>query len=388
LLYLQPDFIILNILKTHKKNKLFRLPAIALTAVCLAAVMTASCDKLLPDDKLEGSKQTNQTSPVNQKPKQPQSPAQTLDQEPGQTPQNPSSPSGQVNLTWYVSQNGSSTNSGTSPTEALSAVKPALSAISKLYRDGKWPAGESAVIVISGRITGSVTNGSSLVEVAGKGNYPPVIFKGDEITGGTLDAGNSTGGNGRVLYIANSTVTLGDKLLLTGGRVLRGGAVCIGMENVDSAGELIIDGAEISGNTGQIGGAVMIYKGSASMSSGLVRNNKNDFPAAGGKDGGGIYVNVDTFFLLSGGTIENNGGDETEYGGGILIEGESAARMTGGKIINNRSKDSGGGVRIIPTGTFEMTGGEISGNTSAAAGGVSIGGSFIHTGGTITGNTP
>jgi hypothetical protein len=292
-----------------------------------------------------------------------------------------------VNLTWYVSENGSDAASGTSPSESLATVKPALSAISKLYRGGKWPTGESAVIVISGRITGSVTNGKSLVEVAGKGNYPPLIFKGDEITGGTLDAGNSGGGNGRVLYIANSKVTLGGKLLLTGGRILWGGAVCIGTENADSDGELIIDGAEISGNTGQLGGAVMIYKGSASMTSGLIRNNKNDF-ATGANGGGGIYVNSYTFLLFSGGIIEYNGGAKTENGGGIVIEGEAAALMTDGKIINNRSNLKGGGIYIIPMGKFEMTGGEIRGNTSAVGGGVGVGGSFTHTGGTIANNTP
>jgi hypothetical protein len=366
-------------MKTHKKP--FCLPIIVLTTICLTAFITASCDKLLSlDDKPEDSDQTNQTSPDKQKPGQ------------TQPPKNPSSPPGQVNLTLYVSQNGSDAASGTSPSEPLATVRAALSAISKLYRGGKWPAGESAVIVISGRITGSVTGGKSLVEVSGKGNYPPVIFKGDDITGGTLDAGNSGGGDGRVLYVANSKVTLGDKLLLTGGRTLWGGAVCIGTHsnNFDTAGELIIDGAEISGNTGQVGGAVSIYKGSASMTSGLIKNNKNGF-ATGANDGGGIYVNSNTFLLFSGGTIEGNGGAETDTGGGIAIDGNAAALMTGGKIINNNSKDRGGGVYVIPMGKFEMTGGEISGNTSGADGGVSNGGygaEFIHTGGTITGNTP
>ncbi|MDR1256659.1 MAG: hypothetical protein LBJ86_02820 [Spirochaetaceae bacterium] len=359
------------------------MPIIVLTTICLTAFITASCDKLLSlDDKPEDSDQTNQTSPGKQKPGQ------------TQPPKNPSSPPGQVSLTWYVSQNGSDAASGISPSKPLATVRAALSGISNLYRGGKWPAGESAVIVISGRITGSVTGGKSLVEVSGKGNYPPVIFKGDDVTGGTLDAGNSGGGDGRVMYIANSKVTLGDKLLLTGGRTLWGGAVCIGTEGhigLNSEGELIIDGAEISGNTGQVGGAVSIYKGSASMTSGVIRNNKNDFTTAGANDGGGIYVSSNTFLLVSGGIIENNGGAETDNGGGIAIDGYAAALMTDGKIINNTSKKQGGGVYVIPMGKFEMTGGEISGNTSGTDGGVSNGGYgavFIHTGGTITGNTP
>jgi hypothetical protein len=373
--------LLLYSMKAFTKNKPVFLLVIA--AACFMTFVTASCDKvILPDG---GSGEAEQSSQDQDTPSK-KPPVQI------QAPQNPSEPSDKINLTWYVSQNGSDAASGSSPSEPFAAVKPALSAISKLYRNGKWPAGESAVIIISGRVTGSVTGGKSLVEVSGKGNYPPLIFKGDAVTGGTLDAGNSGGGDGRVLYVANSKVTLGGGLLLTGGHTLWGGAVCVGTHSsdYDSAGELIIDGAEISGNTGQNGGAVMIYKGSASMTSGLIRNNKNDF-TAGAKSGGGIYVNSNTFLLFSGGIIEGNGGTKTENGGGIAINGEGAALMTGGEIINNHSEYQGGGVYVSSMGEFEMTGGEISGNKSAADGGVGVsqyGAVFIHSGGKITGNVP
>ncbi|MDR2363400.1 MAG: hypothetical protein LBD65_03185 [Spirochaetaceae bacterium] len=305
----------------------------------------------------------------------------------------PSPPPPPSTPAWYVSANGAEANSGTDPAKPLASVQAALSRIKTAYKGGKWPAGESAVIVVSGTITasGSFGNNMSMVDVSGAGNYPPVILKGDPVQKGVLNANRNSNNEGRVLYIGNNKVTLGENLTLTGGYTVWGGGVLVGTAGSESAGEFVMAGGEISGNTGQAGGGVMVYKGSMTMTGGIIHHNTNtDYSNTPG-DGGGVYVSDYTSFTLSGGTIRENGGAKTAKGGGVCVNGEALFTMTGGEILNNSSTQEGGGVRVTGYGQFFFSGGTISGNTSAVDGAVSVspyGGVFIQTGGTISGNTP
>jgi hypothetical protein len=230
-----------------------------------------------------------------------------------------------------------------------------------------------------------------MVEIYGTGNYPHIILKGDSVSGGILDA-NRTATNGRVLYIAQNKVTLGPGLVLTGGRMLWGGAVCVGINGEpSSAGEFIVDGGEMRGNNAGSGGAVMVYRGVMRMISGVIKNNYNNFNN-NQADGGGVYMNEYTTLFMSGGTISDNGSTpKTNKGGGIFIEGMAVLNMTGGEILRNTSVETGGGVYVTGYGTFNMSDGTISGNTSAEGGGVGVSqysAVFNKTGGTISGNTP
>ncbi|MDR2803859.1 MAG: hypothetical protein LBB22_06185 [Treponema sp.] len=299
-----------------------------------------------------------------------------------------------VNTTWYVSSNGNDSAAGDSASNPLATVQVALNKISALYRGGKWPANENAVIIVSGKITASsraAVSNDSMVDISGAGNYPPVILKGDPVKGGILDAASGVNGKDiRVLYIANNKVTLGDKLILMGGRRLWGGAVCIGTHGSVSEGEFIMAGGEISGSSGGSGGGVMLYKGSMSMLGGEIKNNSNDFNHNGG-DGGGVYMQSATYFIMSGGKISGNGSAETAKGGGLFIDGQALALLTGGEITGNKSNTQGGGVYISPLGEFDMNGGTISGNVSGDGGGVyksQYNGIFNQSGGIVSGNTP
>jgi hypothetical protein len=304
----------------------------------------------------------------------------------------PPSPTGPV---WHISARGNDANTGTDAASPLASVAAALSRIRASYRTGNWPQGESAIIVVSGRITASGPLGpnESMVDISSAGSYPPIILKGDPVIGGILDANRKPGENGRVIFILNNTVVLGEKLTLTGGNKLWGGAVCIGTNGSESAGVFIMEGGEISGNAGASGGAVMIYKGSMRMSAGVIKNNRNDYPEGGARAGGGVYVSEYTSFIMTGGKIEQNGDRSlTEKGGGIFVDGRGIATMEGGEILDNMSKEQGGGVYIAPRGTFIMSDGTISGNSSGAGGGVyespMNGTVFQKNGGTISGNTP
>jgi hypothetical protein len=272
-------------------------------------------------------------------------------------------------------------------------VPAALTHIRTLYRGGKWPSGKSAVIVVSGTLTGSGAFGSNkaMVDISGTGNYPPIILEGDPTRQGVLDAKATAANDGRVLYIANNRVTLGSGLTLTGGHTLWGGAVLVGTNGSASEGEFIMAGGEISGNKAQNGGGVMVYKGSMTMTGGIITNNTNTDTSNVLGTGGGVYIYEDTIFTMSNGTISGNGGNKTEKGGGVLIEGHGLFTMNGGEILNNTSVQEGGGVYITGYGTFTMTNGTVSGNQSAVDGGVGkspFGAKFIQTGGTVSGNTP
>ena len=104
-----------------------------------------------------------------------------------------------------------------------------------------------------------------------------------------------------------------------------------------------------------------------------------------GDSGGGVYVDADCRFTMTGGTIRDN--NSYGNGGGVYVAGTFT--MTGGTIRNNNSYGTGGGV-YVNGGTFTMTGGTISGNTAPAGGGVDVyGGTFTMNGdnAAIRGNT-
>ncbi|MDR2097995.1 MAG: hypothetical protein LBP37_05690, partial [Spirochaetaceae bacterium] len=339
-------------------------------------VCAASCDKTAlsgsdsADSQTPGEKardkqepQSPQTPGTPQTPESPQTPGSPQTPESPQTPGTQQTP-GAALTTWYVSENGNDSASGGGADSPLATVSAALGRIKALYRGGKWPQGQSAVIIVSGRIMGSGTfpNGA-MVDVSGAGNYPPIILRGDPVTGGVLDANRTGGAEGLVMYIANNKVTLEDKLVLTGGRRLWGGGVCIGTHGIESRGEFVMAGGEISGNKSGAGGGVMVYKGSMSMLGGVIKNNGNDFNHNGGS-GGGVYLQSgdEVYFTMSGGKIEQNGDSKTENGGGLYIDGNINAVMTGGEITGNSSLLKGGGVYIAPYGEFTMSAGTVSGN--------------------------
>ena len=132
---------------------------------------------------------------------------------------------------------------------------------------------------------------------------------------------------------------------------------------------------------------------------------------------GGVSVNNNATFTMSGGTISGNtvsyissgSSVPSASGGGVNVSGGTFI-MSGGTISGNTSSSSlsssssngysysGGGV-YVASGTFTMSGGKISGNTSSSSssgttssgsysgGGVYNAGTFTMSGGEISGNT-
>ena len=137
----------------------------------------------------------------------------------------------------------------------------------------------------------------------------PVEIKNLTITGNN---GADWGVNGGGLYVSeNSKVTLGKGTKIINNSANYGGGVY-------NSGQLIIAGAEISGNTAENdGGGVCVGGGvSIEMKSGKISGN-----TAGGS-GGGIYFYAD-IVTLTGGTISGNiaNGSEGFEGGGAIYAG-------------------------------------------------------------------
>jgi hypothetical protein len=155
-----------------------------------------------------------------------------------------------------------------------------------------------------------VQSGASLT-LEGKGNNQLII------DGGKTSSKTATA----------ALVTVRGTLTLNAGAIIRnnsnnndGGGVY-----VNSGGSFNMNGGAISGNASIGGGGVYLNSGTFNMSGGDISGNTAEFSS--GSNGGGVYLNSGTF-NMSGGDISKN---RTKYrGGGIYVNTDSTFNMTGG----------------------------------------------------------
>ena len=206
----------------------------------------------------------------------------------------------------------------------------------------------------------------------------------------------------------NSTLTQGNYYLTsdlinnTGNDIAISGAVnlCLNGQTLNLNGHHIkIEGSgnsltlcdcgtigEITGGSGEHGGAIYVNGGTLTLYSGTITGN-----TANG-NGGGVYV-LNGSFTMSGGSISDNTATQAESGGGgIFVTGASSSfTMSGSSSISNNmasGRASRGGGIYLPSGTFTMSdNASVTNNTASNGGGVFTDGTFTMTGGTITGNT-
>lgn len=158
------------------------------------------------------------------------------------------------------------------------------------------------------------------------------------------------------------------------------------------AGESIIEGCDISGNTAEsgVGGGLIlsIDNKSCKIINSVISNN------TAGESGGGIYINGGTLSLESGAVIgkkldpdvaENdisevatstdfgNKSTDTSYsrvGAGLYVRYGTVNMSEGAYICKNYTSSYGGGVYVSPEGKFNMSGGVIGWNFSRMGGGI------------------
>ena len=125
-------------------------------------------------------------------------------------------------------------------------------------------------------------------------------------------------------------------------------------------GTVIMNGGEISNNSGNHGGGICNNDGTVIINGGIISGNSVQ---SAGNAGGGIY-NRNGTVTINGGEISGN---TANYGGGIY-NGNGTVIINGGEISGNTAVINGGGI-YNENGTVIINGGEISGNTAVISGG-------------------
>ncbi len=106
----------------------------------------------------------------------------------------------------------------------------------------------------------------------------------------------------------------------------------------------------------------------------------------GSTNGGGVVVNQNGSFIMSGGSVIQNCNVSNTNGGGVVVNKNGSFIMNDDSGIQGcKSSWDGGGVYVI--GKLTMNGGTISGNTARNGGGVYTLGGFTMNGGIISSNT-
>ena len=237
-------------------------------------------------------------------------------------------------------------------------------------------------------------NTGSGVHVSGKGYF--------DMKGGTIKENNSNAGvgcEGESTFIMDggtiSSNSAGTGVCCMGKSsfTMNGGEISLNSVGVkiDNSNMCMVGGTISKNSTYNRGGGVNCNNGTFTVFGGTISNNS----------GGGVYCK-NSQFTMSGGTVESNSSKtqsifSTADGGGVYCDVNTSFVMEGGKISNNTTSGNGGGVSVGST--FTMINGEIKNNTASGKGGgvcvkekyassgTDILPKFTMKGGTISGNT-
>lgn len=141
------------------------------------------------------------------------------------------------------------------------------------------------------------------------------------------------------------------------------------------------DGGVITGgNSVERGGGVYLTSGSFTMSGGTIYN------CSATNYGGGVYVDMNRHFIMTGGTIAKcKTTGSSSYGGGVYVSAHAEFTMDNGTIDNCSSVFCGGGVYVYMNSSFTMNDGTIQNCSTGHGGGVYLhkNSSFTMNGGNI-----
>jgi hypothetical protein len=188
------------------------------------------------------------------------------------------------------------------------------------------------------------------------------------------------------LYRSNAIFILGNNITLIGEENCRHGVIIDGNNRFEMSTGSKITGFGI--------GVILVNSNSRFiMNGGAISGNKGEEILIGASyssynDAAGVVILNNSYFEMNEGEIsENTGG---KYASGVYVQGNGKFLMKGGKIINNSNSNAGGiYIEHIPGTTsserFIMSGGLIADNTGSLAGGIYTESYITKTGGVITG---
>ena len=193
--------------------------------------------------------------------------------------------------------------------------------------------------------------------------------------------GNVVVGNGQTVRIVAGGVVTGSVTVQNGGTLyleeygIITGSTTTGGVTVNGNGTFTMTGGEIIGNFGAVnsaGGVTLFGTSTFTMHAGEISGNTAN------TGGGGVRVNNGTTFIMRGGVITNNQSLAVAgTGGGVHLAANASFTMYAGEISNNTAAN-GGAVFLSGAGAdFTMRGGIITLNTATGTGVVNVtGGSF------------
>ncbi|MFC1751188.1 beta strand repeat-containing protein, partial [Pseudomonadota bacterium] len=208
------------------------------------------------------------------------------------------------------------------------------------------------------------------------------------INGGSYSSNEATSNNGGALYASNgNSVSISNATFnLNTAPAGYGGAFYI----AQNPGGTTIDNTNITNNSSlKSGGGFYIYQITGSTTVTITNGTQITGNSVSGTDsfsyGGGMYLSGYTTFSMTGGSISGN---SAYYGGGMSINGSSIDADLDGVTVNSNTTTglAGGGIGQL-SGTLNIDDSYIQGNTSVRNGaGISIGGTTTITNSVITGN--
>ena len=223
-----------------------------------------------------------------------------------------------------------------------------------------------------------------------------IYNKGHAIISNTEISDNTANNNGGGVHVNNGTLTMNTGTISGNTANNNGGGVYV------RSGTVLMSGGTIGGNkASQDGGGVYITGNTDNASTFKMNDGKigDENIANIAPHGGGVYVNDNSTFTMSGGEIKSNkaingNAPYPGQGGGVYVYSATFEISGTAKISRNDAAQSGGGIYVYTdsanaTATLTMSGGEISGNTTTNNGGgvYNQNGNFIMSSGKIGGNT-
>ena len=208
--------------------------------------------------------------------------------------------------------------------------------------------GGGAFKMFGGSITGNkATDGGGVYKIGSNSTF---TMTGGSITGNTADdsgggvyvnggsftmsggsiTGNTADGNGGGVYVNGGTFEMSGSAGITGNKAdSTGGGVCVNYDGTFN----MSNNSCITGNTAYHGGGVYV---------GRTPDSNNYKPGN---------------FAMSGGTIggaTTDDANQAQYGGGVYVAGTFT--LTGGSITGNKTNGNGGGVYVNADSTFTVSG--------------------------------
>ncbi len=226
-------------------------------------------------------------------------------------------------------------------------------------------------IIVSGKITGTTTIGTSIPENAN------IIIEGASETNGDILDGGSNSNTLKIsqkinLTLKKITITKGGSTNYGGGIYVSGGAT-VNLENgtlvTENTASYMGGGIYIYGT----GSNVKIYEG-AEVSSNYISATNNNGSTYGG---GGVYISSGSSLTLEGGIISDHDLGYNQRGAGVFVNGGTLT-INSGKITANKATDIAANVMLDNGAALIMNDGEISYGTINGIGDASAAGVWIN----------